>query len=129
MPKANQIEARANLNKPQAELMGAEQRLRNLGYTDEDLRRIVDEQDTSTTLDVVSPIAGTVVEVNAVVGEARRADRRVVRGHRPDGLWAWIDVPEPDFAKVEPRGTRSPSSSRASRALGRPATSSGSTRP
>jgi cobalt-zinc-cadmium efflux system membrane fusion protein len=101
LPKANEVEARAQLNKTKADLLGARQKLHNLGFDDEDLAQIVRDQDTSSLLDVVAPIAGTVVELHAVIGEGLEPSTIMFQLTDLTKLWAWIDVPESDFRLVE----------------------------
>jgi cobalt-zinc-cadmium efflux system membrane fusion protein len=100
LPKARELEARATLNTARADLLGASQRLRNFGFTDEDLEQIAAQNDTSSLLDVVAPIEGTVVDLHAVIGEA--LEPRTVMFLLTDlsTLWVWIDVPEAEFSRV-----------------------------
>lgn len=102
LPKANEVEARAQLNKTKADLLGARQKLRNLGFDDDDLARITEEQDTSSLLDVVAPIDGTVIELHAVVGEALEPSTVMFQLTDLTKLWVWIDIPESDYRLVEP---------------------------
>lgn len=100
LPKARELEARATLNTARADLLGASQRLRNFGLTDEDLEQIAAQNDTSSLLDIVAPIEGTVVDLHAVIGEA--LEPRTVMFTLTDlsTLWAWIDVPEAEYSLV-----------------------------
>ncbi|QDV33972.1 efflux RND transporter periplasmic adaptor subunit [Tautonia plasticadhaerens] len=102
LPRANEVEARAQLNKSRADLLGARQKLRNLGLDDEDLARITKDRDTSSLLDVVAPIDGTVVELHAVVGEALEQNTVMFQLTDLSKLWVWIDIPESDYRLVEP---------------------------
>jgi cobalt-zinc-cadmium efflux system membrane fusion protein len=102
LPLKDELEASATLNRWKADLLNAAQRLRNLGFKDEDLVEIERKKDTSSLLRIVSPIEGTVVSRHAVSGEAIDplhqlfvvADIRV--------MWAWIDVYESDIDRVKP---------------------------
>ncbi|MEW4570407.1 efflux RND transporter periplasmic adaptor subunit [Tautonia sp. JC769] len=100
LPKARELEARATLNTARADLLGASQRLRNFGFSDDDLEAITAENDTSSLLDVVAPIEGTLVDLHAVIGEA--LEPRTVMFLLTDlsTLWVWIDVPEAEFSRV-----------------------------
>lgn len=100
LPKARELEARAALNTARADLLGAAQRLRNLGFTDEALSQIAEREDTSSLLDIVAPIAGTVVELHAVIGEALEPTTEMFQVTDLSALWAYIDVPESDFDQV-----------------------------
>ena len=102
VPKANEIEARAQFNKSRADLIGARQRLRNLGLGDEALQAIVEDQDTSALLEIPAPISGTVIELHAVVGEALDPNTVMFQVTDLTKLWAWIDVSESEFHLVEP---------------------------
>ncbi|WP_169980457.1 efflux RND transporter periplasmic adaptor subunit [Tautonia rosea] len=100
LPKARELEARATLNTARADLLGATQRLRNFGFTEADLDQIAATNDTSSLLDVIAPIEGTIVDVHAVIGEA--LEPRTVMFLLTDlsTLWAWIDVPEAEYSLV-----------------------------
>lgn len=100
LPKARELEARATLNTARADLLGASQRLRNFGFTDEDLEQISAKNDTSSLLDVVAPIEGTVVDLHAVIGEALEPRTVMFLVTDLSSLWVWIDVPEAEFSRV-----------------------------
>ena len=100
LPKAQELQADANLHTSQATMLAARQKLRNLGYTDEEIREIADRQETDALLDVVAPIDGTVVELHAVRGEALEPTTVMFQVTDLDTLWAWIDVPEAEFRHV-----------------------------
>src|SRR5262249_34970918 len=90
------------LNQAQASQMDAEHKLRNLGFDDAELARIVRDKDTRNLLGVVAPIGGSVVQRHAVKGEAVQASTRLVAGAGTSKMWLWIDVYESDIAKVKP---------------------------
>jgi cobalt-zinc-cadmium efflux system membrane fusion protein len=101
LPLKDELEARAALNRSRAELLNATQKLRNLGFSDEDLKRFEREKDTSSLLRVVSPIDGTVIERHAVRGEAINADHKLVQVADLRMMWAWVDVYEADIGRVK----------------------------
>ncbi len=101
-PLKEEMKARADQTTAQAAVLNAKQRLKNLGYTAADLARIDQDQDTSTLLDVVSPLAGVVVERHAVPGEAIEPTDRVFVVADIHLMWAWIDVYESDIEDVKP---------------------------
>ncbi len=70
LPLKDELVAQTDLNRARADLLNASQRLRNLGFVDSDLVEIAGDQDTSSMLEIVSPIEGTIVERHAVPGEA-----------------------------------------------------------
>src|SRR5262249_2528616 len=59
-PAKNELEALTALNQAKAARLDAEQKLRNLSFSDADLARIAKEQDTSSLLEVTAPIDGTI---------------------------------------------------------------------
>jgi cobalt-zinc-cadmium efflux system membrane fusion protein len=126
LPLKDELEARAALNRTLAELLNASQKLRNLGFNDEDLKRFEREKDTSSLLRVLSPIDGTIIERHAVRGEAINADHKLVQVADLRKMWAWVDVYEADIGRVRSINwsrSRSPAwsrpSSRASSILSR----------
>lgn len=101
----NELEALTALNQAQASAMDAEQKLRNLGFDDAELERIVREKDTKNLLQVVAPIGGAVVARHAVKGEAVQATTQLFAVADTAAMWLWIDVYESDIAKVKPGQT------------------------
>lgn len=100
LPKAQELQADANLHTSKATMLAARQKLRNLGYSDEEIQRIADRSETDALLDVVAPIDGTVVELHAVRGEALEPTTVMFQVTDLDMLWCWIDVPEAEFRHV-----------------------------
>lgn len=96
-----EIEAQTALNQAKAAAMDAEQKLRNFGFDDEELRRILKDRDTKGSLEIVAPIGGTVVLRHAVRGEAVQATTQLFAVADTSKMWLWIDVYEVDVAKVE----------------------------
>ena len=82
--------------------MDAEQKLRNLGFDDADLARILKTKDTRNLLKVVAPIDGTVVARHAVKGEAVEPTTQLFAVADTSRMWLWIDVYETDIASVAP---------------------------
>lgn len=100
LPGKNQLEAETKLHQARAEQMNAEQRLRNLGFGDKELARIRETRDSTTLLNVLAPIDGTVVAREAVVGEAVEPTTQLFDVADTSLMWAWIDVSERDAALV-----------------------------
>ena len=97
-----ELEVMTALNQAQAAVMDAEQKLRNLGFDDAELARILKTKDTRNLLNVVAPIDGTVVARHAVKGEAVQATAQLFAVADTSRMWLWIDVYESDIAKVKP---------------------------
>jgi membrane fusion protein, heavy metal efflux system len=95
-----EIEARTALNQAKANAMDAEQKLRNFGFDDAQLAKILRERDTRGQLNIVAPIGGTVVLRHAVRGEAVQATTQLFSVADTSKMWLWIDVYEVDVAKV-----------------------------
>ena len=96
-----EIASRADLNRAQASLLDAEQRLRNFRFDDEDLARILREHDTTPLLEITTPLAGAVVFRHAVLGEAVEPMTKLYQVADMSTVWLWIDVYERDMAKLE----------------------------
>ena len=95
-----EIEAQTALNQSKAAAMDAEQKLRNFGFGDAELKRILEQRDTKGSLEIVAPIGGTVVLRHAVRGEAVLATSQLFAVADTSVMWLWIDVYEADVAKV-----------------------------
>ncbi len=102
VPGKTELEALTALNQARASSLDAEQRLRNFGFNDEELERIVKENDTRSLLNVVSPLDGVVVVRHAVKGEPVQATSQIFAVTDTSTLWLWIDVYESDIASVKP---------------------------
>jgi cobalt-zinc-cadmium efflux system membrane fusion protein len=101
LPLKDELEAQATLNRATADLLNAEQRLRNLGFTDADLAQAARSRDTSSLLKITSPIEGTIVSRHAVTGEAVQATSQLFVVADLRVMWAWIDVYEADIERVK----------------------------
>jgi cobalt-zinc-cadmium efflux system membrane fusion protein len=97
-----ELEALTTLNQAQASAMDAEQRLRNLRFDDSAMGRILETRDTSSLLDIISPIGGAVVLRHAVQGEAVQPTSQMFSVADTSRMWLWVDVYESDIAKVAP---------------------------
>ncbi len=95
-----EIEAQTGLNQAKAAAMDAEQKLRNFGFDDDALKRILKVRDTKGSLEIVAPIGGTVVLRHAVRGEAVQATTQLFAVADTSKMWLWIDVYEVDVARV-----------------------------
>lgn len=97
----NLLEAETRLTEARIDRTGAEQRLRNLGLSAEDVARVARDQDTSSLLPVVAPIAGEVVDRHAVIGEVVDTKHALFELTDPSRLWAQVDLHEEDLLRVE----------------------------
>ena len=100
-PLKDEMIARKDMNTATANVENARQRLHNLGLTKKDLERIESEGDTSTLLEIVAPIDGTVVDRHCVPGEAIEQTDRLFVVSNVRLMWAWIDIYEADIESVE----------------------------
>jgi cobalt-zinc-cadmium efflux system membrane fusion protein len=100
LPAKNELEALTALSQARAEMMDAEQALRNFGFADEQLARIAEAKDTSSLLDVVAPIDGVITARHAVRGEAVQPTTQLFDVTDTSRMWLWIDVYEADIASV-----------------------------
>jgi cobalt-zinc-cadmium efflux system membrane fusion protein len=99
-PAKNELEALTALNQAKAALLDAEQKLRNLGFSDADLERIARERDTRNLLEVTAPVDGTITAWDATLGEAVEPTTQLFALADTTRMWAWIDVYEQDIARV-----------------------------
>jgi cobalt-zinc-cadmium efflux system membrane fusion protein len=96
-----ELEVMTALNQAHASAVDAEQKLRNLGFADNDLMRLLETKDTKNVLNVVAPIDGTVVARHAVKGEAVQPSAQLFAIADTTRIWLWIDIYEHDIAKVK----------------------------
>jgi cobalt-zinc-cadmium efflux system membrane fusion protein len=99
-PAKNELEALTALNQARATLLDAQQKLRNLSFTDADLARIARENDTRNELEVTAPIDGTITAWDATLGEAVEPTTQLFALADTSRMWIWIDVYEHDIATV-----------------------------
>ncbi|WP_406696258.1 efflux RND transporter periplasmic adaptor subunit [Singulisphaera sp. Ch08] len=102
VPARAELEVMTALNQAQASAMDAEQKLRNLGFDNDQLAAIIKNKDTSNLLDVVAPIDGVLVLRHAVKGEAVQATSQLFAVADTSRMWLWIDVYERDIALIAP---------------------------
>ena len=95
-----ELESLTALNEAQANLTEAEQRLKNFGFTDEQMERISRTKDTKGILSITAPIDGTVVALAAARGEAVEPTTRCFAIADNSVMWLWIDVYESEISSV-----------------------------
>ncbi|MBX6313341.1 MAG: efflux RND transporter periplasmic adaptor subunit [Isosphaeraceae bacterium] len=97
-------EARGALERAKADLLNARQRLLNLGFTEAELEEIFRTKDTSSLLNIIAPMDGTLVERHAVVGDAVQpspsSNNFLFAISDVRTMWAMIDVYESEAPKV-----------------------------
>jgi cobalt-zinc-cadmium efflux system membrane fusion protein len=96
-----ELETRTALSEAQATLREAAQRLKNLRFDDAALAGLSQSQDTSSLLEITAPIAGTVVALEAVPGEAVEPTTQIYALADTRSMWLWIDVYEADIDAVK----------------------------
>lgn len=102
VPARAELESLSALNQAKAASLDVEQRLRNFGFGDAELDRIVRENDPSPLLNVVSPMKGVVVARHAVKGEPVQATTQIFSVTDTTSMWLWIDIYESDVDLVKP---------------------------
>ncbi len=94
------LEAETNLVESRVRLSSAAQHLRNLGLSDEDLVRILEDRDTSSLLPLRAPFEGEVIERHAAVGEVIATTEALFVIADTTRMWIMLDVPEREAARV-----------------------------
>jgi cobalt-zinc-cadmium efflux system membrane fusion protein len=102
VPARQELESLTTLSQAESAATDATQALRNLGFDDEELDRIVTTKETSSLLSIIAPIDGTVVQRHAVRGEAVQATTPLFAIADMSALWLWVDIYEADVEKVAP---------------------------
>ncbi len=100
------LESQAEYNKALAEFNAEDKRIHSIGLADEDLLRFVENASlqkndhSGGVLPIKSPIAGTVVERNVVIGQLVDASTTAFRIVNTSALWADGQVYERDILKL-----------------------------
>ncbi|HVA44909.1 MAG TPA: efflux RND transporter periplasmic adaptor subunit [Pirellulales bacterium] len=97
----SELEALTALTQAKNNLLDADQKLRNFGFHDDDLKRIAAAQSTTNRIDVVAPIGGHVILWDATIGEAVEPTTPLFILADTETMWLWIDVYESDIASVK----------------------------
>jgi cobalt-zinc-cadmium efflux system membrane fusion protein len=94
------LEAETKLVENRIQLQAAEQRLRNLGLTEKQIREVREQDDTGSLLYLKAPFAGVVVGLDAVVGERAGEDSTLVTVADTSRMWAILDVDARDVRHI-----------------------------
>ena len=97
---AEDLEAENKLAESKIGLSSAEQKLRTLGMTEEQIARLRDGGDAGPMHAVKAPFAGEIVERTAVIGEVIDTTRPLFTIADTHKMWAMLDVYEADIAQV-----------------------------
>lgn len=76
------------------------QKLFNLGLTEEDLARIVEQEDTSADISIRAPFAGTLIERDAVYGEAVEKGHALFTVADLSTRWLALSVPSRHLGRL-----------------------------
>ena len=79
----------------------ASQRLRNLGFTEDQLKTISEQKDTSSLLPLRAPFKGIVVERTAVIGEVTDNQTPLYSIADTSRMWVMLDIYETDLLRVQ----------------------------
>ena len=104
---AQRISARQELDQARTEhevarsrAAAARQQLLDRGLGEDAVRRLAEAGVPSSELVVVAPVAGTIVDRDAVVGESVGPDDALFAVARLDAMWLELSVPEQEVARV-----------------------------
>lgn len=78
----------------------AHQRLLNLGLTDKAVRMVEETGSSSSELEILAPLSGTVVDRHAVPGEAVEMGDALFKIARLSSMWLELSIPEHEVAGV-----------------------------
>lgn len=104
-PERQLLANRAEYNEVAIDLAERTQALRLAGMTDASLERLRGGRTVGTTIELVSPIDGVLIEQLAVVGQRLEASSALFRVARLDPLWLEIQVPVARLASVSTGAT------------------------
>ncbi len=96
------LEAETQLTESRIAVAAAEQKLSNLGLDAARIAALREQRDTSTRLELVSPFAGLVVELRAVIGQLADPSIALISVADTSRIWVVADVEQGDIASVRP---------------------------
>ena len=73
------------------------QQLLNFGFTETEVQEIVETQSSSSTLRIRAPFEGTIIERNAVIGEATNTGDSIFSLTDLSTMWLELSIPEGSF--------------------------------
>ena len=94
------LEGEAHLVEARVALSGAEQRLRNLGLSDDEIAGIAADNDTASLLSLRAPFTGVIIERDAVAGEVITTAQPLFKVADMETMWVMLDVEERDVARL-----------------------------
>ncbi|HAI13790.1 MAG TPA: efflux RND transporter periplasmic adaptor subunit [Phycisphaerales bacterium] len=97
----NYIEAQASHRTAELMANNLRQQLINLGYTTEEIQLVEKNQDTSANLVIRAPFEGTIVQRNAVIGEAKAIGQSVFTIADLSTRWLVLSVSSRHIAHVQ----------------------------
>jgi len=95
------LEAETHLAESRIALAAAEQHLANLGLTAEQVEEVKTKIDTSSLVTIRAPFKGTVVALDAVIGEQATAATPIVSVADTSRMWVILDVDQAEIRLVE----------------------------
>lgn len=97
----NYFEAQASHRAAELTVNNLKQQLMNLGYTTLEIQQIEKDQDTSANLVIRAPFDGTIVQRNAVIGEAKAIGQSVFTIADLSTRWLVLSVSSRHIAHVQ----------------------------
>ena len=92
--------AEAESNVAKSRTASSRQLLLDHGVGEDAIRRLEETGTPTSDLDVVAPLAGTIVDRDAVVGESVEPGQTLFRVARLDSMWLELSIPEREIARV-----------------------------
>lgn len=93
--------ALAALQRTRIDAVNARQRLANLGLTEEDIDRVVSEQESSATLTIRAPFAGDIVSRDAVTGELASPGQTLMVVSDRSTVWIKLSIPVSELSRIQ----------------------------
>jgi len=93
--------AEAQYKIAQAHHEAAEKRLHIFGFTEEQVKEIAETHQIHAAISLYAPIAGKIVEINAILGDLIDEETEIMKIIDPTLLWVDAQVYERDIAKVK----------------------------
>ncbi len=99
--KKNYLSSEARMKGAEANLNASEKKLHILGFTEKDVKMIVDTHQINPVISLYAPIEGKIVKSNLVLGGMVDETTELLTIMDPSLLWVDAEIYEKDIAKIQ----------------------------
>lgn len=99
--ESDTLAAESELVESRIALASAQQRLANLGLTSQQIEAVAQEGEATSLLTITAPFGGTVVGLNAVLGEVVSPEQSIISVADTSRMWVMLDVDQEQIRLVK----------------------------